>query len=123
MKHTGRFLAGELRRGRGLAAGGAEVRPAPTKRQYWSDVPVNYISYYSSEEVLSPLGVIIRHPDHFTYRLHGQPDDGEGELFFELAPSATPEVDWRALPVTDEARQAYRAFISDPHNGELSLSN
>lgn len=65
-------------------------------------------------------GVVTKHDNsQFTYRLHGQADDEKGELFLELNPSATPEVQWRVSPVTKEARQEYRAFISNPENGEL----
>ncbi len=63
-------------------------------------------------------GSIACHQEGFDYRLHGQPDGG-GEVYFQLLPSSTPKVKWRALPVTKEAEQAYRAFISDPRNGTL----
>ncbi|HEX6184924.1 MAG TPA: hypothetical protein VFZ44_13650 [Pyrinomonadaceae bacterium] len=44
-----------LRAGRREGPGGAKGRPAPTKQQYWKEVPVNYVSYYSYEEVLAPF--------------------------------------------------------------------
>lgn len=68
-------------------------------------------------------GVIIKHDDgRFACRLHNQPDDERGELFLELNPSATPEVSWRVWPVREEAQQEYRAFISNPNNGQLNLA-
>jgi hypothetical protein len=66
-------------------------------------------------------GVIIKHNDgHFAYRLHGQPDDEQGELFLELNRSSTPEVRWRYIALSKEAQEAYNAFISNSENGEVT---
>lgn len=68
-------------------------------------------------------GVIIKHDDgQFTYRLHGQPDDEQGELFLEINPSSTPEVTWRYITLSREAQEAYQAFISNPENGEVTYA-
>lgn len=63
-------------------------------------------------------GQITKQGEGFNYRLFNQPEI-EGEVFFELYPSTTPEFDWVRWPVTDEARAALNAFMSDPRNGEL----
>lgn len=63
-------------------------------------------------------GQIIKQGEGFNYRLFNQPEI-EGEEFFDLYPSSTSEVKWRAWPVRDEAKAAYDAFISNPKNGQL----
>jgi len=64
-------------------------------------------------------GGIAKHGDRFSYRLYDQPEPADGEAFLDLPRSSTPEVKWRAWMVTDEAREAYRAFVTNPDNGVL----
>jgi hypothetical protein len=64
-------------------------------------------------------GQIIKHAVGFTYRLHSQPESEEGSVFFELNPSMEPGETWKVWPLTNEARESYRAFTLNPENGVL----
>ena len=61
-------------------------------------------------------GLITRNDNRYNYALHGQPEP-EGDLYFGLYPSATPDVDWRTMfHGGAEAEAAYREYTADPEN-------
>jgi hypothetical protein len=57
-------------------------------------------------------GQIYKCPDGFAVRLFNQPQDDTCEIVFELNPSIEPGETWKWLALTEEAEEAFRAYLA-----------